>query len=181
MKKLVIAAVCIGAAYVAYPYVSLYQLADAVETKDAAALEDRIDWSNLRQGLKDDISAVLAMSMQKPQEANDSTGGFEMLGAVLGAKFADIMIDQMVTPAGLVMTMRRQAASHPGMSLHPLQSVTGAFFDSPTQFLVTVKNDHGEPITLRMSLEGLSWKVSRLISSPNQIAEFARSMRNRSN
>lgn len=180
MKRLLIGLVCMGVAYAGYPYLAMYELAQAVKTQDTATLEEKVDWSSIRQGLKDDLSAALAMSMQT-QQTPDNNAGFQMLGTMIGAKFADIMIDQMVTPAAFTMMLRRQVAAHPGTPIDPLQSVTWAFFDSPLKFLITVENDRREPVGLRMSMEDFTWKVSRLVFSPQQIADLAASMRGRSN
>ncbi len=115
----------------------------------------------------------------KPENSGSAEAGFRLLGTMLGAKFADIMIDQIVNPATLVTMLREQKTTHPDFSIDPLRSVTWAFFDGPTRFLVRVQNNQSEPVTFMMSLQGFTWKVSRFVFSPKQISDLARSIERR--
>ncbi len=45
----------VGVAYVAYPYITLYRLGEAIRGADAATLETLVDWPSVREGIKEDI------------------------------------------------------------------------------------------------------------------------------
>ncbi len=44
-----------GIGYIAYPYVTLYRLGEAIRGADAATLETLVDWPSVREGIKEDI------------------------------------------------------------------------------------------------------------------------------
>ena len=69
MRKWLIAALVIVAAYVAYPYLTLYWIDRALLNGDEAALRSLVDWPAVRTGLKADVK--LALIDQAQTEAGE--------------------------------------------------------------------------------------------------------------
>lgn len=87
-----------GGWYFASPMMALKNMQTAVEARDADALSAQIDFPALREDLKAEMSAAMMAEAQK----NGSEGA---AAAMLGAAFADKMIDGMVSPTGVKMLM----------------------------------------------------------------------------
>lgn len=86
-------------AYIAWPYISVWQLYSALRSQDADALTTRIDFPSLRTSLKDQVNAlVMAKAVDNQQMADNPWAGLAV--AVL-PKIVDSMIDAYVTPAGV--------------------------------------------------------------------------------
>jgi hypothetical protein len=73
MKKIAALIVVLAAVYVAYPYFALYRLGEALQTQDLEAVEGKVDWPRVRQGVKDDVNAAL-LAKVKPDDANPLAG-----------------------------------------------------------------------------------------------------------
>ena len=54
-RPLLAACVIVALGYVAYPYVTLYRLGEAVHSGDAHTLKTLVNWPAVRQGIKHDI------------------------------------------------------------------------------------------------------------------------------
>lgn len=54
------------AAYIAWPYWSLYELAKPLESGDIRALRAAVDWNSVRCNLKSDLQSEVASSTQSP-------------------------------------------------------------------------------------------------------------------
>lgn len=153
---------CGGGLY-ATPYISLYQMYQAVEKHDVQALSQHIDFPALRESVK---SNVRAMVQQETAKANNSIIG--MLGSVLGGVATDPIVDGLVTPDGVAALLEGQklsvgnsGLSLPAMSNQSKPEVTTQY-RSWDQFAVSIKptGTNTEPATLLLSRNGLSWKLS---------------------
>jgi hypothetical protein len=51
-KPVIGACLAIAMAYVAYPYVTLYRLGQAIRGGDAVALQTMVNWDAVREGIK---------------------------------------------------------------------------------------------------------------------------------
>ena len=101
MKKIVIALTLVMAAslvgwYFASPGYAMVQLRDAALAGDADALEQRVDFPAVRDGLKEDLKARMASEMT----SGDNNGG-EQLGAAFAMTLIDPMIDGLITPKSM--------------------------------------------------------------------------------
>jgi hypothetical protein len=157
-------------AYAAYPYLALYRLGEALRAKDMDAVEAKVDWPGLRQGIKDDVNAALVAKV-KPEEGDD----FAAFGIALAGKLASPVIDTAVTPAGLVAVA---AADRPTLATlvtqiyvstssdPPLPRLTHSSFGGLTSFEATVLSngtvDEAWAIRLRFELEGGYWMLTRM-------------------
>ncbi|HEX4507056.1 MAG TPA: DUF2939 domain-containing protein [Alphaproteobacteria bacterium] len=171
MKKFAAAIlVLLLAAYAAYPYLALYRLGEALRARDPDAVEAKVDWPKLRQGIKDDINAALIAQVQ-PQEGDD----FAAFGIALAGKLASPVIDTGVTPAGLAAAA---SADRPTLAAlvtqvyvsrssgRALPHLAGSSFSGFTAFEATVMPDgmadERRAVQLRFELEGGYWMLMRI-------------------
>lgn len=148
------AAVIIG--YLAYPYVTLYRLGEAIHSGDARTLQHLVNWASVREGIKEDIADTMAGDVSAAEGKGDLPG----FGASFVRGLSANAVDQRVTPAGLV------AATHhrnpPPLHGADVQ-VNWAFFDGPTQFMVSLTAlGQATPIRLQLELHGAAWRVTRV-------------------
>jgi len=170
MKKIAALIVFLVAVYVAYPYFALYRLGEALRAQDLDAVEGKVDWPRVRQGIKEDVNAAL-LARFKPDDANPLAG----LGVALAGKLAGPVVDATVTPAGLVAVANADRptlatlvtqiyVSAPADRVLP-RLIHSAFVGVAT-FDATVMPrgatlDDGA-IQLRLELEGGYWMLTRI-------------------
>lgn len=169
------------AGYIAYPYLAVHNLVDAVESGDAARIEPKVDWPAVRQGFKDDLNGVIAGGGSQTKD----NSGLALLGMALGAKLVGGAVDALVTPqglAGIIREGRRDRAAAAalggsgGLPAPPTATagdgerrhthVVWAFFDGPASFTARVRGaaerDEDPPVRLRFELEGGAWVLTRV-------------------
>jgi len=161
MRKWLIGAILVVIAYAGYPYLTLYWIDHALLNDDKAALESLVDWPLVRQQLKADVKLALIESAQT-QAGKDSFAGLfgAALTTLLVPTLVDSAVDEWVTPEKVlnseqVVKRRQEQKSFADF-------VTYAFFTSPTEFRVDLKDpkDADSPaITALMRLTGLKWRV----------------------
>jgi hypothetical protein len=163
-----IAAVVLLAAYIAYPYLTLYWIDQALLTDDPQALRQIVDFPKIRDKLKNDVKLALIDKAQTQAGKGKILGIFgAALTALLVPTLVDSTIDEMVTPEAIldnpvVVERRREKKSFADF-------VTYAFFSAPTAFSVDLKdpNDPNSPtLTARMELLGPRWRVTAVKLPP---------------
>jgi hypothetical protein len=143
-----------GAAWVGYPYATLYRLETAVRQADAATLRSLVDWYAVREGLKEDICDMV---LEEPANARPSNE-LEPFGASFVRGMTGNALDHNVTAESLV-SVTRASPGEPRADAY----VEWAFFDNPTRFLVNVRTEGtAEPIRVAMELRGMRWRVQRV-------------------
>lgn len=168
----VLATLTVGFAYGAYPYVTLYQLGEALQQSDAETLESLVDWPAVREGIKEDICDFVTEDQGPKTPTN-----LPPFGAAFRRGIASNAIDQAVTPQALLAaasgtaTKPAERASHEPSGQDPRapdqQSadvhVNWAFFDSPTTFMISLRaRGQADPIKLEMDLHRGAWRVQRV-------------------
>ena len=156
-RPMVAALLLVATSYTAYPYVTLYRLGHAIHAGDAKTLKTLVDWPAVREGIKEDICDSVADN----PETTTGNGQLPEFGASFVRGIAASAVDQQVTPEGLVKVTHQSgtAAAPRGAVVH----VSWAFFDSPTEFAVSLKAPgQAEPIKLQMSLQHNQWQVTRV-------------------
>jgi hypothetical protein len=153
------------------PYVTLYEIKEAVEHNNTTKLRTYIDFEAVRQDLKEQIKAFLATKMETIRKSSQF---LELLGADVAGRLADIMVDKIidtvVTPEGLDELMRGkiiagqitsedkppEGAQPPEVYLH---------YESWSKFVAEIKNnnDPTKKIKLILTRRGLEWKLTAII------------------
>jgi Protein of unknown function (DUF2939) len=156
----------VGVAYVAYPYITLYRLGQAIRSADAATLETLVDWPSVREGIKEDICDLVV------DEGSPQPGAkLPPFGASFMRGIASSTIDQKVTPqaiaaASVAAPASKQVAAKPPVDVH----IDWAFFDSPTEFNVSLRTQGlVGPIKLEMALHDGEWQVRRVWLPPEML------------
>jgi hypothetical protein len=183
-KKAVMAAGVLAAAYVAYPYVTLYRLGDAIRRGDATPLESLVDWDGVREGIKEDVCDNVLAVPPPPQVVQDHQAGAALppFGASFVRGIAGNVIDKNVTPTGLVSAAQRSqavdASGEPARQAAEPRAdprIVWAFFDGPTSFSVDLlpPGDAAvqEPIRIQMQLRHGEWKVTRAWLPPSMLVQ----------
>ena len=165
-KPLLGAVLAIGCTYGIYPYVTLYRLGEAIRNGDAARLETMVDWPSVREGIKEDICDLV---IDEPQQAN-GTGKLPPFGAGFMRGVATNVVDQRVTPEGLVAAVQDPHASKAASEAQV--EVSWAFFASPSAFMVDLATPgQSEPIRLQMDLRDGTWQVTRVWLPPELLGQ----------
>ncbi|MEY4651760.1 MAG: hypothetical protein RI884_341 [Pseudomonadota bacterium] len=94
---------CAGVAAYWYfsPYLTLYGVATAVKAKDAAALNQVIDYPRVRESLKGQFSAQMAKKMGDP-----SANPLSALGSMIGMAVVNPIVDALVRPEMVMQMMK---------------------------------------------------------------------------
>lgn len=149
-----------GGWYFASPYLALKNMQTAVEARDADALSAQIDFPALREDLKAEMAAVMMAEAQKK-------GSQDAAAAMLGAAFADKMIDGMVSPTGIKVLManadKGAAVGEAGMTITPdVNKLNSDNFDIErsgfSEFKLRNKKDP-ENGAIVFRRDGLGWKL----------------------
>jgi hypothetical protein len=167
---LVLVASILVAAYVGYPYFALRQLGEALRAQRVDAVDGKVDWPAVRQGIRDDVNAALRARVGS-EEGNPLAG----LGMALAGRLAKPAVDATMTPTGLIALA---AADRPSLEtllvrLDPsvsdnrtLPRLIDSGFSGLTTFNATVLPDGAElpkgEVGLRFELEGGYWMLTRV-------------------
>ncbi len=152
------------------PYVTLYEIKEAVEQNNSAKLRSYIDFESVRQDLKEQIKTFLTTKMEILRKSNQF---LELLGADVAGRVADKMVDKVidtvVTPEGLDELIRgkiiagqivrgdakQEDVQPPEVSLH---------YESLSRFVAEIKNknDPTKKVNLILTRRGLKWKLTAI-------------------
>jgi Protein of unknown function (DUF2939) len=158
-----IAAFLGGGLLYASPYLTLYQMYQAVERGDAQAISNSVDFPALRESVKENLQSVVL-----EQTAKQNNPILNLIGAALGSALADPILDRMVTPEGVMGLLegrRLQAGADGGdrsLSKQAAQVDVNSRYESFNEFVVSVK-PKGEdvlPVDVVLSRAGLGWKIT---------------------
>jgi hypothetical protein len=154
----------VALAYGVYPYVALYRLGHAIRSGDAATLSSMVDWSSVREGIKEDICDFV---IEEPKDAQ-ANGQLPPFGSGFVHGIASNAVDRRVTPEALVAAAQPSGASSNDQTLQ----VRWAFFVSPGAFLVDLgAPGQGTPIRLQMDLRDGGWQVTRVWLPPEMLGQ----------
>jgi hypothetical protein len=169
MRKSALLVACV-AAYLAWPYLALYWIGDALRRGDARTLTATIDWDSVREGLKEDIAdGITGEPAATTQIASDALPPF---GASFVKGMAGNIVDETVTPehlAGSLDAVRSASGKSGAIRLN------SAWFTSPTSFeasfLLPDEESGAAPVRVRLDLIEtgwtLQWRITRAwIPSP---------------
>jgi DUF2939 family protein len=105
LKFLVLVAVPLALAYLAWPVSTALEIRRAIVAGDTATLSRKIDWDALRASLKSSISPeTLARLAEEPDSPKPSM--WQRIKAVVAPSMAEGVIDRYVTPENLPVLLR---------------------------------------------------------------------------
>jgi len=157
-KSVIGALLAVALAYVIYPYATLYRLGLAIRHGDAATLQSMVDWSAVREGIKEDICDLV---IDEPKDAK-ANGQLPPFGAGFVRGIAGNAVDAKVTPEALVAAASDQPAAKPAQQGAAVR-VSWAFCNSPAGFQVDLRAPgQAEPIRLQLDLRSGAWRVTRV-------------------
>ncbi len=141
----ILSALMVGAWYFASPWYTMWRIVSAAEDGDSAALEERIDFDRLRQGMRDDLVAS--------RDDGDSDL-LDRIGDGVVRTVGTAAINTIVTPRGLAVMLDASPAM-PGQDLSWDVSRTGfSTFDG-----VSTYEDGTPGPTMVFERNGLAWQL----------------------
>jgi hypothetical protein len=160
-RAILLLAVLLGAAYIGYPYLTLYWIDRALLTDDEPALARLVDFPRVRAGLKAELKLQVLDKAHAEAEKRPILGTFgAALAGLLAPTVVDSAVDGMVTPRAILDSETVVQHQRKDESFAPF--VTYAFFSAPTRFrfdLKDPKRPDSPKITAEMDLVGPRWRV----------------------
>jgi hypothetical protein len=174
------AGVCVVLLWIVWPFYSVLALMSAVREKDAVRVEPKVDWPSLRQGLRDDLNALMLLQARRSSGGSGTDAMAAGILAALGPAMVNSMVDAYVTPSGLAALFagEQPAAPSPGAAPATTQPVSEvlaakddldirrvkyAFFTGPLTFQVDMATDTpGEIVSAVFRWRG-TWKLTRFV------------------
>lgn len=155
------------------PYLTISKIKTGIVERDSEILADNIEFSALRQSLKEQLNSVMITNMASEVKDNP----FAALAAGFATKMVDGVVDAYITPTGLARIMEgkkpnmKMVSGNPGMETGSLSNsnkdelFTNAryTYDSMSKFSIWVPNEKGEEARFVLKREGISWKLVNMI------------------
>ncbi|MGE3476876.1 MAG: DUF2939 domain-containing protein [Rhodospirillaceae bacterium] len=159
MKKILIAAgaviVLLVAGYAAAgPHLALNGIREGVVAQDEAALAEHIDFPAFRESMKEQIAEVMTARM-----AARAGGDPEMaaMGQLFASKMVEVMVDKVVTPAGLAMMTSAKGADE-ALSKDNVLKDDHVSYEGLDRAVVTQAGSQDAKLVL--SRRGLKWRLT---------------------
>ena len=159
-------AVIFIASYIASPFFAMYDLRRAVERGDAASLQERIDFPEIRQSFKDQVKAGFMERLAKDNKASTLSTGIATAFAPI---LIDNIVDSLVTPVGISNYIWNARFPTPAEDGKPLDepaapqkaefrtlNISYAWFSGLTTFKIVSKD---KDLVLRLHLKDFKWKL----------------------
>ncbi|MEK8019877.1 MAG: DUF2939 domain-containing protein [Candidatus Parabeggiatoa sp.] len=127
--------------YLVWPYVHLYQLNDAVNNNDKAAMEKLVDFEEVNKVNKENLK----------WKSEQMSGG--LLPDMI-KKGAEMMAGE-IDANEIVMRLRAMEGS-------PWDQTSFAFFESPTRFTIRLGQLGQNPIHVQMTLQDWYWRITAI-------------------
>jgi len=148
--------------YWASPFFAVAGLRNAAISGDTQELGQRADFAALREGVKAQFSSVMIGSMTENLRGNP----FAALGVAIAAKLTDVMVDALITPAGiagLVESQRKEkGAGKPEEASGFALMFSNDFVvqrQGVSTFDLQSADDREKNPTLRFNRDGLGWRL----------------------
>jgi hypothetical protein len=160
--------ILLWAIYIASPFIALYSLAQAVEARDLAAIERRVNFRALRASLTGQVITEYLIATGRESELKGSRRR-AIVG--VGASIADPLVAQYLTPEALANFLDEPRASGAetdsakAFSLTSLREAARLFVMAETRgfrsiaFALPVDRPAEEQFKLQLRLSGLTWRL----------------------
>lgn len=184
MKKLLFlaaAALALAVGYVAYPFLTVWTIREAVRTGNSAYIEAKLEWPTVRATLRQSMLeyAVAPTPVAAPGSAPAKVGFWQRIKNGISRRAVDNMVESYVTPEGLpqlfgVRQFYREKISGEQAALDAMpwhqraanfwSRIKRAEFYSPTVFEIEMadRNDPTRHYIGLLRLRGLEWKLTEL-------------------
>ena len=164
IKIVIVAGIVLILGYVfATPYITAYQVKVAAEAQDGEALSELVDFPALRQSLKNQMAGKLRKEM-----AEDVMDGnpLSAIGTAFGNMILKGVVDEFVTPAGLMKLMKGRKpgseANRPTPS-DPFSDISTSY-ESFNKFSIITRDPTTDlEVKLILKRRGLQWKLTEVI------------------
>ena len=104
-KTAVVVAIAAIAAYWYWsPYLTVWQLQSAAQSRDADAFNRHVDYPQLRESLKGQFSSMFADKLGQP--GNDLANAGSVVGSLIGMAVVSPFVDAMVRPETMMRAMQ---------------------------------------------------------------------------
>jgi hypothetical protein len=157
-------------AYTVWPFIELYRLARAVETRDVTMIEQQVDFRRLRASL---TSQIVATYLRLTGKTGQPGSLLEQFAVGVGASLADPMVSKLISPEALLQLLQNGKPSGvlsdndpsiQGLSSEALGTAWRAYANSEFgigRFLILVPVDKpiAESFRLQFCLADWTWKL----------------------
>lgn len=168
LTLIVLATVILAAiSYIAAsPYITLHQIRTAVVERDMEAVNESVDFPQLRINLKEQIKSHMIDSVSPEMNI------FEALTVGLVTNLIEPLVELYITPASLAKLMagkipERDMDGSSGdprpVSEETLLDNARYTYDSFSKFSAWVPVESGEELRFVLSRHGLSWKLTNIV------------------
>jgi hypothetical protein len=184
MKKLCLvlaAGLALAASYVAYPFLTVWTIREAVRTGDTPTIEAKLEWTTVRVSLRQSLTeyAVGPTPVAAPGLPPVKIGIWQRIKNGLSRRAVDNLVENYVTPSGLPQlfgarqfyreNISGEQARLDAMPWHERAAgfwsrIKRAEFHSPTTFEIEMadRNDPTRHYIGLLKLRGLEWKLAEL-------------------
>lgn len=153
-----VAVVLFVAVWTAWPYWAIYDLQTSLDRGDKVRLASLVDWTSVREGIRDDLKAAYTNKIVAPDPR------IQALSQAMSSAAIDRVVDAQVNPSSLAELTR----SGFGAS-DPMGQIRYAFFEgSPLVFRMDIGpvGSISEQQTIYLLEWSLGWRLKRIIVAP---------------
>lgn len=153
-----VAFVLFVAVWTAWPYWAIYDLQTSLDRGDKVRLASLVDWTSVREGIRDDLKAAYTNKIVAPDPR------IQALSQAMSGAAIDRIVDAQVNPSSLAELTR----SGFGAS-DPMGQIRYAFFEgSPLVFRMDIgpAGSISEQQTIYLLEWSLGWRLKRIIVAP---------------
>jgi hypothetical protein len=148
------------------PFLTVWAIKTAIVEQDAEKLSENIEFTALRQNLKDQLNTTMMKNIAAELKGNP----FAALAAGLSTKMADGIVDSLVTPNGLaaVMEGKKPSKKESEDNASPIKKDSlfknARFsYDSTSKFSIWIPDAKGKDARIVLQRNGLSWKLVNIV------------------
>ncbi len=141
------------------PNLAANSLQTALRTSDVIAINNTVDFPLLRENLRGTIGSAL-----NPQNPIGDAGS--MLSSALSGIFLNPLVDQLVTPSGLVTLFQGGMGNFTGQGTTNFKVTNGIQGFNKYAIVLTDLSNPENTITLMMMPRGLQWKLVGINFAP---------------
>ena len=184
MRKSLFSLFLLTCFYLLWPYIAVFSLYVSLQTGDAAAVEERVDWFTLKKYLRVDLDNFVSFKLKESLKQNKIKMNFDSL------TLSKQISDKISTPTGLIYLFnkpnefieqisqifsnalspenikpplpKKKTFSPEGPNFPDLfDKIKFVFFIKPDRFRLSF-NEGDLSFTLEWQLQGLFWKLIQL-------------------